>query len=244
MPPAGPQERATARDNDAFIMGVEKRLRCTCGCNLDVYTCRTTDFSCGVSPRMHREVLALQDQGQNEKQIVDTFVARYGEVVLMAPKPEGFNLAGYFVPGVVVLLASGALAWYLRRRSLVAAAEGPKGGPWKRRRRHGRRPCGNECRSGRIGACAPGGWLMLWEVVAALVVGIAVLVLVLEPVVRGDVPTPLVVDPEDVEDTPEEPGHFGPSRDRIRPGHGQALRHRLRGPQGHLHCPRSRSDAA
>ena len=123
-----PQERVTARDNDAFIMGVEKRLRCTCGCNLDVYTCRTTDFSCGVSPRMHREVLALQDQGQNEKQIVDTFVARYGEVVLMAPKPEGFNLAGYFVPGVVVLLASGALAWYLRRRSLVAAAEGAKGG--------------------------------------------------------------------------------------------------------------------
>jgi cytochrome c-type biogenesis protein CcmH len=123
-----PQERATARDNDAFIMGVEKRLRCTCGCNLDVYTCRTTDFSCGVSPRMHREVLALQDEGQNEKQIVDTFVARYGEVVLMAPKPEGFNLAGYFVPGIAVLLAGGALAWYLRRRSLVAAAEGLKGG--------------------------------------------------------------------------------------------------------------------
>jgi cytochrome c-type biogenesis protein CcmH len=122
-----PQERVTARDNDAFIMGVEKRLRCTCGCNLDVYTCRTTDFSCGVSPRMHREVLALQDEGQNEKQIVDTFVARYGEVVLMAPKPEGFNLAGYFVPGVLVVLAGGALAWYLRRRSLVAAAEGAGG---------------------------------------------------------------------------------------------------------------------
>ena len=124
-----PQERATARDNDAFIMGVEKRLRCTCGCNLDVYTCRTTDFSCGVSPRMHREVLALQDEGQNEKQIVDSFVARYGEVVLMAPKPEGFNLAGYFVPGALVLLAGGVLTLYLRRRSLVAAAERAKLGP-------------------------------------------------------------------------------------------------------------------
>lgn len=124
-----PQERATARDNDAFIMATEKRLKCTCGCNLDVYTCRTTDFSCGVSPRMHREVLALQDQGQNEQQIVDTFVARYGEVVLMAPKPEGFNLAGYFVPGIVVLLAGGTLTWYLRRRALVAAAESARRGP-------------------------------------------------------------------------------------------------------------------
>jgi len=124
-----PLERATARDNDAFIMAVEKRLRCTCGCNLDVYTCRTTDFSCGVSPRMHREVLALQDEGKNGQQIVDAFVARYGEVVLMAPKPEGFNLAGYFVPGVAVLVAGSVLAWYLRRRSLVAAAEAPKEGP-------------------------------------------------------------------------------------------------------------------
>jgi len=43
---------------------------------------------------------------------------------------------------------------------------------------------------------------MIWEVLAALVVGIAVLVLVLEPVARGDVPATPVADPEDVEDTP------------------------------------------
>lgn len=44
---------------------------------------------------------------------------------------------------------------------------------------------------------------MVWEVVAALVVGIAVLVLVLEPVVRGEAPAPPTFDPEDVEDTPK-----------------------------------------
>jgi double zinc ribbon protein len=44
---------------------------------------------------------------------------------------------------------------------------------------------------------------MVWEVVAALVVGIAVLVLVLEPVVRGQAPAPPVSDPEEVEDTPK-----------------------------------------
>jgi hypothetical protein len=43
---------------------------------------------------------------------------------------------------------------------------------------------------------------MIWEVVAALVVGIAVLVLVLEPVARGDVTAAPASDPEDVEDTP------------------------------------------
>ena len=116
-------DRTGARENDPVVVAVEHRLRCTCGCGLDVYTCRTTDFVCTVSPRMHREVLALQDQGKGPQQIVDAFVANYGEVVLMAPKPVGFNLAGYLVPGALLLLAGGALTWYLRRREMVAAAE-------------------------------------------------------------------------------------------------------------------------
>src|SRR6185437_2401293 len=38
-----PLEPVTAADNDAVIQAIEKELHCTCGCNLDVYTCRTTD---------------------------------------------------------------------------------------------------------------------------------------------------------------------------------------------------------
>jgi cytochrome c-type biogenesis protein CcmH len=96
--PVPPKAPATERDNEPFLQAVEHRIRCTCGCNLDVYTCRTTDFTCSTSPRMHREVLALQDQGKNADEIVAAFVAQYGEQILMAPKPEGFNLAGYLVP--------------------------------------------------------------------------------------------------------------------------------------------------
>jgi cytochrome c-type biogenesis protein CcmH len=114
---AGPsQEPATARDNESFVQAVEHRIKCTCGCNLDVYTCRTTDFTCSTSPRMHREVLALQDSGNTADQIVAAFVARYGEQVLMAPKPEGFNLAGYLVPGAALLTGGAILALILRRR--------------------------------------------------------------------------------------------------------------------------------
>ncbi|HSR91041.1 MAG TPA: cytochrome c-type biogenesis protein CcmH [Gemmatimonadales bacterium] len=118
-----PKAPATARDNEPFLQSVEHRIRCTCGCNLDVYTCRTTDFTCSTSPRMHREVLALQDQGKNADQIVAAFVAQYGEQVLMAPKPEGFNLAGYLVPGALLLMGGGLLTVLLRRRMRVAAAE-------------------------------------------------------------------------------------------------------------------------
>jgi len=45
----------------------------------------------------------------------------------MAPRPEGFNLAGYLVPGAVILLAASLLGAYLLRRRKVGVAEGPGG---------------------------------------------------------------------------------------------------------------------
>ena len=105
----------TAADNDAAIQRIEKRIRCSCGCGLDVYTCRTTDFSCTYSPAMHKEVLRLAGQGKTAQQITDEFVAQYGEQALMSPPRHGFNLAGYFVPSVVVLIAGIFLFLRLRR---------------------------------------------------------------------------------------------------------------------------------
>jgi len=114
--------RATERDNDEFVKAVEHRLQCTCGCTLDIYTCRTTDFTCTYSPQLHLEVLALQDEGKSADEIVAAFVEKYGEDVLMAPKPEGFNIAGYVVPGLLILLVGGIMVVVLRRRTMQRAA--------------------------------------------------------------------------------------------------------------------------
>ena len=103
-------------DNDAYIKELEKGLHCTCGCNLNIYTCRTTDFSCATSPALHREILALHNDGKTAEEIREDFVARYGEEILMSPKPEGFNLAGYLVPGSVMVLAGVLLTAHLVRR--------------------------------------------------------------------------------------------------------------------------------
>jgi len=122
--PNAVQERAptVGADNDAFIMNVEKTLKCQCGCNLDVYTCRTTDFTCTTSPALHRDIVRLRNQGMNAEQIREDFVGQYGEQALMAPKVEGFNLAGYFVPGILMLFGIGVLSlWILRRQRQVAA---------------------------------------------------------------------------------------------------------------------------
>ncbi|MFI5255648.1 MAG: cytochrome c-type biogenesis protein CcmH [Gemmatimonadales bacterium] len=119
----------TSDDRDAL----EHQLRCQCGCTLDVYTCRTTDFSCQVSPAMHADVMSLVEGGYSAHEIIDAFVGTYGERVLMAPRKEGFNWAGYIVPFAALGTGAAALVVVLRgmqQRSVrVAAARGPVAEP-------------------------------------------------------------------------------------------------------------------
>jgi cytochrome c-type biogenesis protein CcmH len=110
----------TARDNTDAIQAIEKRLRCTCGCQLDVYTCRTTDFNCETSPAMHQRVLSLETAGKSGPEIVDAFVRENGVSILMAPPKHGFNLAGYFMPAVLILAAAVVLVLVLRRWTRAA----------------------------------------------------------------------------------------------------------------------------
>jgi cytochrome c-type biogenesis protein CcmH len=117
-----PRARATAADNDEAVKNIEHQLKCSCGCNLDIFTCRTTDFTCETSPRLHKQVLGLYQAGFSQEQIIQQFVDEYGEQALMAPRPEGFNLAGYVVPGIAILLTGTALALYLSRRRVAVAA--------------------------------------------------------------------------------------------------------------------------
>ena len=94
---------------------LEHQIHCQCGCTLDVYTCRTTDFSCAVSPAMHRDVLELVRGGYSAQEIMDAFVNVYGERARMAPTKSGFNLIGWFAPGTAVLIAGAVLVTLLRR---------------------------------------------------------------------------------------------------------------------------------
>ena len=127
-----PLDPVMARDNLAAIQAIEKQLRCTCGCNLDIYTCRTTDFTCTVSPALHRQVLARYEAGQSGEQIVAAFVAEHGEAILMAPPRRGFNLVAYFLPSAAVLAAGVlltlAIRRWTRRGSELPVAAGPAPG--------------------------------------------------------------------------------------------------------------------
>lgn len=80
------------------VDALEHRLGCACPCNLSIFTCRTTDFTCQISPAMHRDILTLADGGHDAQEIIDAHVQVYGVQVLMAPPRSGFNWTAYLTP--------------------------------------------------------------------------------------------------------------------------------------------------
>lgn len=117
-----PKPGATAVLTTGQRDDLEHRIRCQCGCTLDVFTCRTTDFSCQVSPAMHRDIMGLVEGGYDAQEIIDAFVGAYGEKARMAPTKSGFNLLAWFAPGGAVLLGGAAILMVLRRWNAEKAA--------------------------------------------------------------------------------------------------------------------------
>jgi len=110
-PKSGAKPSMTSAQRD----DLEHQIKCQCGCVLDVYTCRTTDFSCAVSPAMHADVMGLVDGGYDGAEILKAFLGVYGESVLMAPLRSGFNLLGYTVPFIALAGGSILVAALIRR---------------------------------------------------------------------------------------------------------------------------------
>ena len=110
-----PKPGAKPSMTDAQRDELEHQLHCQCGCNLDVYICRTTDFACSVSPAMHSDVLGLVAGGHSAQEILDAFQAVYGEKVFMAPVKSGFNLLGYTVPFLALGAGAVIVAALIRR---------------------------------------------------------------------------------------------------------------------------------
>jgi len=119
---------ATPSMTDEQRDALEHQIKCQCGCVLDVFTCRTTDFSCSVSPAMHHDVMDLVSGGYNAAEILTAFQGVYGEQVLMAPLRRGFNLVGYAMP-FAALITAGAVVLMLIRKWGARAATEPRVAP-------------------------------------------------------------------------------------------------------------------
>jgi cytochrome c-type biogenesis protein CcmH len=113
---------AVASMTDVQRDDLEHQIKCQCGCPLDVFTCRTTDFSCRVSPAMHADIMGLVTGGYSATEILRAFQNVYGERVLMSPVKSGFNWLGYLIPSLAIAIGAGVIFAMIRRWGARAAS--------------------------------------------------------------------------------------------------------------------------
>jgi cytochrome c-type biogenesis protein CcmH/NrfF len=97
-----------------LYLAIEHNIRCDCGCGLDVHSCQF-QMQCGTSPGWSERIRQSLEAGQTREAIEASFVADFGRTVLMTPPAEGFNLVGYFLPGIAIITAGMLIGLIVRR---------------------------------------------------------------------------------------------------------------------------------
>jgi cytochrome c-type biogenesis protein CcmH len=103
---------------------VAGKLACYCG------TCPhlvVTACGCSTADQIKADIQQMIDQGQTEDQILQGYVAKYGQTVLAAPTKSGFNLTAWAVPFIAFFLGAAILFAYLKKqRSATAIRSEPE----------------------------------------------------------------------------------------------------------------------
>jgi cytochrome c-type biogenesis protein CcmH/NrfF len=92
-----------ATDAGTRYNDLNHRLMCTCSCAEILGECN--HVGCPSSAGELDELRAGIEAGKSDKQIFDSFSAKYGAVVLAAPTTEGFNLVAWIAPFAVFAAA-------------------------------------------------------------------------------------------------------------------------------------------
>lgn len=111
LPDAGQEQRARALDHE---------LRCV-QCQSETIASSNADWARDAR-RAVREQIA---SGKTDQEVKAFFVARYGEIVLMTPSTGGVNLILWIAGPLMLLVALGTGAAYIRRRDPATAADAP-----------------------------------------------------------------------------------------------------------------------
>ena len=123
-PPAGANDAASGSAADPG-RAITSQLICPCSCGEILSGC-TCETGIALKGYVDRELKA----GKDRKAIEASLVAKYGEVILGAPKAKGFNLVVWVAPFVATLIGFGIATMILMRwvRRKPAAAVAPAGG--------------------------------------------------------------------------------------------------------------------
>jgi cytochrome c-type biogenesis protein CcmH len=95
---------------DRDVRAVAAVLRCPVCQGLSLQ-----DSPSELSQEMKDVIRQQLAEGRSPEEVKAYFVSKYGEWILMEPRPQGFNLAVYLLP-VIALLAGGAFVFMTARK--------------------------------------------------------------------------------------------------------------------------------
>ena len=118
-----------ATDASARYDHLNHQLMCSCGCGQVLGECN--HVGCPDSPVQLAELRTAMNAGMTDKQILDSFAAKYGMTVLAAPPAKGFDLVAWIAPFAVFLAALlGTILlvrhWSVGRKEAAAPANTPE----------------------------------------------------------------------------------------------------------------------
>jgi len=94
------------------VLDIAEKLRCTVCQNQPV-----AESNSGLAKDMRAVIKEKLQQGNNEQQIVQYFVDRYGDYVLLEPPQSGNGMAIWIFPPLLLLLAMAAAIMMMKSRS-------------------------------------------------------------------------------------------------------------------------------
>jgi cytochrome c-type biogenesis protein CcmH len=123
LAPAAAQLPATAVSEER-VQEVAAQLRCVVCQNLSV-----ADSPSEMANQMRAIVRERLRAGERPEQVVQYFVDRYGEWILLAPRRQGFNWLVWLFPVAAVAVGLAVVAVVLRRWTRRAARAAAAGKP-------------------------------------------------------------------------------------------------------------------
>ena len=116
-----------AGDTGQRFENLGHQLICTCGCNQILLECN--HVGCTVSGGMRNELSSGLSRGDSNDLVLQSFVQKYGPIVLAAPTTLGFNKVAWITPFAVFVAGIGMVLlvirnWKLRPPTMPAVAVG------------------------------------------------------------------------------------------------------------------------
>ena len=116
--PPNTEKIELSTESEAYQIGL--LLRCPVCQGMPI-----ADSPADMAQAMMKKIRTMTNEGRERQEILDYFVSRYGEWVLLEPKQEGLNWIIWIVPPLVLLLG---ILWAMnraRRAQSTPSGRGP-----------------------------------------------------------------------------------------------------------------------